>query len=95
MDIICDERDPAFWQTVLAVCEQSASQIVRLSVCRVLQARGETIQIYRTPSGKRSGPVGLVVLSESSGYRECVTVAVFAREELRQYAKKRLTVDLG
>lgn len=94
MDVICDEKDPAFWWTVLSVCESSDSQIVRLSVCRVLQPRGDTIQLHRSPSGNRSGPVGLVVRSESSGSRECITVAVFDRLELRRYAKKRLTADL-
>lgn len=94
MDVICDERDPAFWQMVLSVCEQSSRGVVRLSVCRVLRPRGDTIQLYRSPSGNRSGPVGLVVSSESSGERECITVAIFDRDELRQYAKKRIAVDL-
>ena len=95
MDVICDERDPAFWQTVLSLCDQATSQIVRLSVCRVLMPRSDTIQLYRAPSGNRSGPVGLVISSESSGERECITVAVFPRDELRQYAKKRLAMDLA
>lgn len=93
MDIICDEKDPQFWRTVLSVCEQSSGGVVRLSVCRMLQPRGETIQLYRAPSGNRSGPVGLVISSESSGIRECITVAVFARQELLQYAQKRIATD--
>lgn len=93
MDIICDERDPAFWQTVLSVCEQGKGGVVRLSVCRMLMPRGDVIQLYRAPSGNRSGPVGLVISSESSGIRECITVAVFARDELLQYAQKRIATD--
>jgi len=95
MDVVCDERDPAFWRIVLSVCEQAPGQIVRLSVCRVLRPRGDTIQLYRAPSGNRSGPVGLVISSEATGERECVTVAVFRRRELLEYARMRLTVDLA
>ena len=94
MDVVCDERDPQFWRTILELCEQASGEIVRLAVCRVLMPRGDTIQLYRAPSGNRSGPVGLVISSESSGERECITVAVFVRAELLAYAKKRLTVDL-
>lgn len=93
MDIICDEKDPHFWQAVLSVCQQATGGVVRLSVCRMLMPRGDTIQLYRAPSGNRSGPVGLVISSESSGIRECITVAVFARDELLQYAQKRLVAN--
>lgn len=90
MDIVCDEKDPHFWPTVLTVCDQSHGGIVRLSVCRELQPRGETIQIHRTPCGKRTGPIGLVISSESSGIRECVVVAAFARLELMAFARQRV-----
>ncbi len=90
MDIICDEKDPHFWPTVLSVCEQSHGGIVRLSVCRELQPRGETIKIHRTPCGNRTGPIGLVISSESSGIRECVIVAVFARIEMLTFARQRV-----
>ena len=89
MDIVCDESDPQFWQTVLSVCQRERRAIVRILIARSLKPRRDAIQLFPDMHGRRHGPHGLVVSTENGDDRTCVVTAIFRRDDLLRYAKKR------